>query len=111
VNVFLHLVRCIAFVFVFVVLFGKNAIADSINMQFLLGGTFWMGDNKNIDDEQPLHPLSLSSYFIDVKEVHIWHWEKVSNWAVKNGYEFSDSTQLRKKVPIGILKIQNLFSR
>jgi len=99
VNFFLHLVRCIAFVFVFVVLFGKTAIADSIKMQFLLGGTFWMGDNKNIADEQPLHPLSLSSYFIDVKEVHIWHWEKVSNWAVKNGYEFSDSTQLRKKGP------------
>ena len=94
---FLHLLRYIAYVLV--VLFGQTTTADSIKMQYLSGGTFWMGDNKNLEDEQPLHPLSLSSYFIDVKEVHIWHWEKVSNWAVKNGYEFSDSIQLRKKGP------------
>jgi formylglycine-generating enzyme required for sulfatase activity len=97
VTYFLYLLRYTAYAFV--VLFGQTTIADSIKMQYLSGGTFWMGDNKNLEDEQPLHPLSLSSYFIDVNEVHIWHWEKVSNWAVKNGYEFSDSIQQRKKGP------------
>ncbi len=58
-------------------------------MVYVKSGTFWMGDDKNLIDEQPAHPVNLSSFHIDVKEVHIWHWEKVANWAVENGYEFS----------------------
>ena len=63
--------------------------SDSIEMVYVKTGTFWMGDDKNLIDEQPAHPVNLSSFHIDVKEVHIWHWEKVANWAVENGYEFS----------------------
>ena len=58
-----------------------------------------MGDNKNLSDEEPAHPLSISSLYVDVKEVHIWHWEKVAKWAELNGYEFSDSSLLRKDGP------------
>ena len=58
-------------------------------MVYLKSGTYWMGDNKNLVDEQPAHPLSVSPFYIDVKEVHIWHWEKVTSWALKNGYDFS----------------------
>ena len=35
-----------------------------------------MGDNKNLSDEEPAHPLTISSLYVDVKEVHIWHWGK-----------------------------------
>ncbi len=68
-------------------------------MRYVDGGTFWMGDNKNLSDEQPAHPLTISPIFVDVKEVHVWHWEKVAGWAVSNGYEFSESTSLRKDGP------------
>ena len=68
-------------------------------MVLVQGGTYWMGDNKNLSDEEPAHPLSISSLYVDVKEVHIWHWEKVAKWAELNGYEFSDSSLLRKDGP------------
>lgn len=58
-------------------------------MVYLNSGTYWMGDNKNLADEQPAHPVSVSPFYMDVKEIHIWHWEKVSSWALKNGYEFT----------------------
>ena len=48
-----------------------------------------MGDNQNLPDEEPAHPVSITSFYMDIKEVHIWHWQKVSSWALKNGYEFS----------------------
>ncbi|MBT3666466.1 MAG: formylglycine-generating enzyme family protein [Opitutae bacterium] len=66
-----------------------NLFSDSIEMVFIKSSTYWMGDNKNLTDEKPAHPVNISSFFIDVKEVHIWHWEKVSTWALENGYEFS----------------------
>lgn len=69
-------------------------------MRFVPEGTFWMGDNKNLSDEQPLHLVSVSPFYMDVYEVHIWHWDKVSNWATENGYEFSiASKDLRKEGP------------
>ena len=77
-------------VIIFFLLFVHSVDADSIKMRFINDGTFWMGDDKNLADEQPAHPLSLSSFFIDEKEVHIWHWQKVSSWAIENGYVFSD---------------------
>lgn len=81
------------------VVFITSLFGDSIEMSFLNGGTYWMGDNKNLSDEQPAHPITISPLHVDVKEVHIWHWEKVSTWAKSNGYEFSDSSVLRKKGP------------
>jgi formylglycine-generating enzyme required for sulfatase activity len=86
-------------VILFCLFFTNGISADSIKMRFINDGTFWIGDDKNLPDEQPAHPISLTSFFIDEKEVHIWHWEKVASWAVENGYVFSDSTQLRKKGP------------
>ena len=69
-------------------------------MRYIPEGTFWMGDDKNLVDEQPLHLVTVSPFYMDVYEVHIWHWDKVSTWAVDNGYEFSVSSQnLRKEGP------------
>jgi formylglycine-generating enzyme required for sulfatase activity len=58
-------------------------------MVYIKPGTYWMGDNQNLPDEEPAHPVSITSFYMDIKEVHIWHWQKVSSWALKNGYEFS----------------------
>ncbi|MFL2735848.1 MAG: hypothetical protein ACJ0E8_02610, partial [Gammaproteobacteria bacterium] len=77
-----------------------SAFSDSIEMRFVPEGTYWMGDNKNLEDEQPLHLVSVSAFYMDVFEVNIWHWDKVSNWADDNEYEFSvASKSLRKEGP------------
>jgi sulfatase modifying factor 1 len=68
-------------------------VADSIEMVFINAGTVLVGDDSTLQDEQPSHSVSTSEYFIDVYEVHIWHWEKVATWAEGNGYEFNASTK------------------
>jgi formylglycine-generating enzyme required for sulfatase activity len=69
-------------------------------MRYVPDGTYWMGDNKNLEDEQPLHLVSVSPFYMDVFEVNIWHWDKVSTWAIDNDYEFSDASKsLRKEGP------------
>jgi formylglycine-generating enzyme required for sulfatase activity len=99
VNIYSYTARILICLIPAFSLFTPELFPESIKMEYLQSGTFWMGDNKNLQDEKPAHPVSLSSFHVDVKEVHIWHWEKVSNWAIKNGYEFSDSTQQRKEGP------------
>ena len=61
------------------------ASADSIKMAFVPTGTVLMGSDSNQPDEKPAHYVSLTEYFVDVYEVHIWHWEKVASWAEANG--------------------------
>ncbi len=75
------------------------ASADSIKMAFVPTGTVLMGSESNQPDEKPSHYVSLTEYFVDVYEVHIWHWEKVASWAEANGYQFSDSVKQRKDGP------------
>ena len=75
------------------------ASADSIKMAFVPTGTVLMGSDSNQLDEKPAHYVSLTEYFVDVYEVHIWHWEKVASWAEANGYQFSDSVKQRKDGP------------
>ena len=48
------------------------ALADSIEMRYIPEGTFWMGDDKNLVDEQPLHLVTVSPFYMDVYEVHIY---------------------------------------
>ena len=43
-------------------------------MVYLNSGTYWMGDNKNLADEQPAHPVSVSPFYMDVKEIHIFQY-------------------------------------
>ncbi|MDC0156656.1 formylglycine-generating enzyme family protein [Verrucomicrobia bacterium] len=66
------------------------SFADSIDMVFITSGSVLMGDDSILDDEKPAHFASTGEYFIDVYEVHIWHWEKVASWAEANGYQFSE---------------------
>ena len=72
---------------------------DSIEMMFIGEGSFLMGDDTNLKDEKPAHYVSTSDFYVDVYEVHIWHWEKVATWAEANGYVFSDPVKLRKDGP------------
>ena len=74
-------------------------VGDSIEMVFINAGTVLVGDDSILLDEKPSHYVSTSEYFIDVYEVHIWHWEKVATWAEANGYDFSESVKLRKDGP------------
>ena len=93
---------CPKYIFFYVLLIASSVIgfSDSIEMRYIPEGTFWMGDDKNLVDEQPLHLVTVSPFYMDVYEVHIWHWDKVSTWAFDNGYEFSASSQnLRKEGP------------
>ena len=75
------------------------SFADSIDMVFIKSGSVLMGDDSILHDEKPAHFTSTGEYFIDVYEVHIWHWEKVATWAEANGYDFSPSSKLRKDGP------------
>ena len=71
----------------------RVSLADSIEMVFINSGTVLVGDDSNLPDEKPAHFVSTSEYFIDVYEVHIWHWEKVATWAEANGYQFSENVK------------------
>ena len=79
-------------------------------MRFVPEGLYWMGDDKNLADEQPMHTVSISPFYMDVYEVHIWHWDKVANWAMDNGYEFSSTSQnFRKEGPYWYTDNSNLI--
>lgn len=79
--------------------------ADSISMRFIPLGSYWMGDDSNLDDEQPKHFVGISELFVDTCEISVEQWDKVSEWAIVNGYEFSknqdgvENWRLRKDGP------------
>jgi hypothetical protein len=43
--------------------------ADGMEMVYVPGGTFEMGSTEGIDDEQPVHAVTLGSFWIDKTEV------------------------------------------
>jgi len=87
-----------ALVLVIVILpFGLRG--DSIDMVHIKSGSAFIGDDSHLDDERPSHRVVTSDFFIDVYEVSIWDWDKVANWALLNGYQFSNSVKKNKKGP------------
>lgn len=54
------------------------------------GGTFQMGDalGDGYASEQPVHPVTLSPFYVDRFEVTWAHWVSVRSWATNNGYAF-----------------------
>ena len=74
-------------------------------MRFVPQGAYWMGDDKNLEDEQPAHFVTVSELFVDTCEISVDQWDKVVEWAILNGYEFSknqdgvDNWRLRKDGP------------
>jgi formylglycine-generating enzyme required for sulfatase activity len=55
-------------------------------MVFVAGGTFQMGSNSGIDDEKPVHTVTVSSFFMDKTEVTQAEYRKVMG---KNPSSFS----------------------
>lgn len=50
-----------------------------------------MGNENTYLDEKPRHPVHLYGYFIEKKEVSIRDWFYVHDWAIENGYDFSEN--------------------
>lgn len=55
-------------------------------------GSFWMGQEGIQDDEEPIHQVLLDAFEIDRFETSIGDWKEVQDWALDNGYDFSESS-------------------
>jgi sulfatase modifying factor 1 len=55
----------------------KNLPQGPIEMVFVEGGTFMMGSEKGDDDEKPIHPVKLSSFYMGKYPVTQRQWEEV----------------------------------
>ncbi len=67
----------------------------SIFMISVVGGSFDMGDTWGIgaDNEKPTHNVTLSSFLLGETEVTYAQWGEVYDWAVSNGYHFTNPGQ------------------
>ncbi len=50
------------------------------------GGTFQMGSTSGDSDEQPVHAVTVSSFFMDETEVTYEKWTQVRTWGLTHGY-------------------------
>ena len=62
----------------------------------VVAGAFYMGDDNSLTDEKPRHTIYISSFYMGKTEVTIARWNAVRDWALNNGYEFSEN----QKYPI-----------
>ena len=67
-------------------IFVKHSKEPIKNMVFVQGGTFQMGSNSGDDDEQPIHTVTVSSFYMDKTEVTQAEYRKVMG---KNPSHFS----------------------
>ena len=51
-----------------------------------------MGQEGIQDDEEPIHQVLLDAFEIDRFETSIGDWKEVQDWALDNGYDFSESS-------------------
>jgi formylglycine-generating enzyme required for sulfatase activity len=82
---------------------------DSLDMVYIKSDSALIGDDSNLDDEEPAHHVVTSDYFIDVYEVSIWDWYKVANWGLSNGYQFSNAVNKNKEGPWWYTKVSPLL--
>ena len=62
------------------------------DMAFIPAGPFVMGDPLNDypgGNEQPIHTVQVSAFFMDKHEVTKALWDDVYNWAITHGYSFN----------------------
>lgn len=66
---------------------GTNVVAD---MVFIPGGPFAMGDsfNEGRSDEQPVHTVFVSSFYMGRHEVTQAQWDDVYQWGITHGYNW-----------------------
>ena len=57
------------------------------------GGSFLMGDsyNEGLNTERPAHNVFVSAFWIDRFEVSKAMWDRVTSWAITNGYVFQNT--------------------
>ncbi|MBT6471690.1 MAG: SUMF1/EgtB/PvdO family nonheme iron enzyme, partial [Candidatus Marinimicrobia bacterium] len=58
-------------------IFVKHSEESIKNMVFVEGGTYQMGSNSGDDDEQPIHTVTVSSFYMDKTEVTQAEYRKV----------------------------------
>ena len=65
---------------------------EPTGMSYIPAGSFSMGDHYNAgdSDEQPVHDVYISAFFMDKYEVTKTKWDEVYSWAVANGYSFDN---------------------
>ena len=68
----------------------------------VVSGAFYMGDDNSLTDEKPRHTIYISSFHMGKTEVTIARWNSVRDWAVNNGYEFSEIKNIPSKALLGI---------
>lgn len=66
-------------------LVGSFTITAPIEITYVAGGTFQMGSTNGYSDEQPVHAVTLSSYYIGKYEVTQAQWREVVQWKQSNG--------------------------
>ena len=72
---------------------GSLTLQPPVGMVLVPGGTFMMG-STNVTDQYypttPVHPVTLSSFYMSKYETTYGLWYKVYQWALTNGYYFQD---------------------
>ena len=48
-------------------------VIDSIDLVLVRGGTFMMGSNNN-ENEQPIHPVTVNSFYMSIYEITVEQW-------------------------------------
>ena len=65
-------------------------VSSSADMAFVDAGRFFIGQKNNVEDEIPVHRVTLSAFYIGKYEVTIAEWQRVVSWAENNGYQFTE---------------------
>ena len=76
-----------------------SALFSYENMITVQEGAFYIGDDNALTDESPKHTLYLSTFKLDKTEVTISRWNQIRDWAISNGYSFSESQYYPIKGP------------
>ena len=70
----------------------SNSFSGVLTTEFSLipGGNFQMGDNLDGDSNSPVRTINVEPFYMAQTEVTGAEWRRVRDWAVQNGYTFSD---------------------
>ena len=60
---------------------------DADNFALIPAGSFIMGSNEGDHDEDPVHEVQVSGFYMGKHEVSWKLWQEVRDWAASNGYD------------------------
>lgn len=71
----------------------ESSLPESQGFVQIPGGEFQMGDtfNEGNAHERPVHPVFVSTFYIQAKETTKSQWDVVYKWALKHGYTFDNA--------------------